>query len=143
MADAFKITNLGEFNAELKKVLRQNKDIRREIVTEVSIDGLRELQRTTPRDSGRARAGWNNTVNRDPSEWKPTKGQNFYPLTPFKDTNLITEDTPVNLSNNVEYIIPLDKGHSPQNKNMVAKAVAKLTAQLSALTSKEGRRKVR
>ena len=143
MAKTFKVTGLDEFNKAVKKALKQNEDIQREILVKVSMDGHRELQRTTPFKEGRARAGWNNTVDKAPSEWKPPEGQKHYPLTPFKDVARIKAYTPVNLSNNVEYIIPLEKGHSKQNQNMVAKMISGLTAQLVALTRKESRRRVK
>ena len=140
---SIKITNLKAFNAEMKLAMKQSLEKQANILVKVSMDGLNALQRTTPHKTGRARAGWNNTVDAPPSEWKPKIGKEYYPLTPFKDQQRIGPYSIINLSNNVEYIVPLDEGHSRQNKHMVNKMFGGLTAQLMKMTAKESRRRVK
>ena len=143
MAKSFKITNLPEFEKALKVVLKENKSKQRQILVSISMEGLRQLQRSTPIDTSRAASSWTNTVDREATEWKQPKGKSHYVHPPFKDMRAITATSVINLSNNIEYIIPLENGHSKQRKNFVRDTVAALTAQLTASTRKESSRKVR
>lgn len=71
------------------------------------------LQVFTPRDTGRAENGWIPVVNQPASEWKPQKGLSTYSAKKFP-LGQIKFNSVVWISNNVEYIIPLDEGHSLQ-----------------------------
>jgi len=140
---SFKITNIKEFDTALKRVLKENEDKQAEILTKVSMDGLRELQRSTPKDTVRAAASWNNTVDRSPSEWFQPAGKKYYALPPFKGEQSIKFYSFINLSNNIIYIVPLENGHSKQRKHFVKDTVAALTAQLTSEARKESNRKVK
>lgn len=141
--DSFTIEGIEEFNAALKKILKKNKENQRKILATISHSGLRELQRATPKDTTRAAASWNNTVNKAPSEWKQPEGKDHYAMPPFRDMSNIKYDSLVNLSNNIEYIIPLEEGHSKQRKYFVRDTVAAITTQLTTATRKESKRKVK
>lgn len=135
------ITNLKEFNRDIKRILKTSKNNQVKILKKVSFDGLRNLQNGTPRKTGRARAGWNTTVDKNPSEWKPPEGKKSYEPTEFRDLNKIKSNSKINFSNNVEYIVPLDDGHSKQAPaGIVDPVISRMHAQLSRLLKKESRR---
>ncbi len=141
---SLEITNKSEFNTALQKILRDNENNAEKILKKVSFDGLRAFQRKTPKDTGRARAGWNTTVDERPSEWQPAKDKSHYPLTPFNGEGSITFTSLINISNNVEYILPLDHGHSKQAAQGIQNPVlSRMTVHLNKLISAESRRVVR
>ncbi len=138
-------TNVNEFNLELKRVMKDADNGGRKVLVKASMDAFRNLQRKTPKDTNRATAGWNSTVDSRPSEYKPRKGRDNYPKRKFEGVNRIKHDSVIHLSNNVEYIVPLDEGHSRvQAPNGIVNVVfAALTAHLMLLTKKEGKRKIK
>lgn len=138
------IDNLAEFNTALKTIVKDNERRGAGIVGKVSFDAFGNLQRKTPRKTGRARAGWHNTVDRPVSEWKPPRGRDHYAGEQFKGGQAIKFNSTVNLTNNVEYIIPLDKGTSKQAANGIVQPVfARLAAHLNKLINVENRRRVK
>lgn len=115
-----------------------------EVMTKVAMDTLRNFQRKTPRKTGRARAGWNTTVDESPSEWKPDGGSKSYRLTSFNGENNIKFDSVINFSNNVEYIIFLEEGKSQQAPDgMIQPVLARVTAQLNAVARAQSRRVIK
>lgn len=137
------VTNLNKFNSDLKKMLKSEKEDARIILIKLSMDGLRTLQTITPKKTRRAAAGWNPNVDSPPSEWKPPVGQAGYALSLLTQVNKIRYNSVVNLSNNVEYIVPLDKGHSKQAQAIVAPTIARLEAILAMLKRVYDRRRRR
>lgn len=138
------IKNIDEFNREVDKVLVNVKaGMEKQVLTKIAMDTHRNLQKRTPRQYGRARAGWNSTVDTIPSEWKPVKGLKHYSLTPFSGVNQIKYSSLINLSNNVEYIVPLDEGHSVQASNIVSYVLNRVGAHLAQLVRKESKRKIK
>jgi len=138
-----RVENLKEFNKDLKYILKriEEKDIADGVVSKLSFDALRSLQRRTPRKTGRARAGWHNNVDVSPTEWKPNKGQRSYAKKQFKDAEKIQFDSMVNIMNNIEYIIPLENGHSQQApRGMVAPTMAGLRVQAARLANVAGKK---
>lgn len=72
---------------------------------------LERLMTRTPVDTGRARAGWQVTVDGE-SDYAPPPGQHL--ADPSRFASLPTAVAVYNIENNVEYIIPLEAGHSQQ-----------------------------
>lgn len=141
---SFSITNFTEFERDLKRVMENVElGMEKNVLKKAAFDAHRNLQKRTPRKSGRARAGWNTTVDMPPSEWKPPLGWDHYGLTPFRDGAKIKYNSIINLSNNVEYIIPLDEGHSKQADNIVDFVFTRLSQQLAILASKESKRRIK
>ena len=90
----------------------------------------RKVVERTPVDTGRARASWNiseeyaNTSVQPEGEYGP----------PPPPVGKITGKKPVHISNNLEYIVPLEYGHSQQAPNgMAAIAVAEVLAELNTI----------
>lgn len=137
------VKNIAEFNKALNKVMTVTEDGAVDVLKKVSFDTLRNLQKKTPRKTGRARAGWNIKIDQKPSEWKPPKGQKSYSDSDFEGESRIKFDSVINLSNNVEYIIPLDEGHSKQATAIVNPVISRMKAFLQYLLSKESKRKIK
>lgn len=137
----FKITNQNKFQKEINKMIKLVPEMQVQILKKVSLDTFKDLQDSTPEDTARAKGGWNTTVDGRPSEWKPqlVKGKRGYRKQAFKGSRKIKAGSLINLSNNVEYIIPLDEGHSTQSPNgftdsvfsRAAIGLRKITKQLS------------
>ncbi len=108
------VDNLPAFNKSLARLMTEADSDAVEVLKKVSFDTFRNLQNKTPRDTGRARAGWNVNVDTPPSEWKPAKGAKSYTRKRFTSAAKIKFDSVINLTNNVEYIVPLDEGYSRQ-----------------------------
>jgi hypothetical protein len=144
---ALKITNLKEFNKELKAAMKNTTEGSRKVLVKVSNDAFGDLQDRTPKETSRAAAGWNVSVGKRPSEWKPSKGNKNYPLTPFGGENKIKYNSIVNISNNVEYIIPLDEGHSQQatggTSNIVNFVMSRILVKMKSLVNKESKRVIK
>lgn len=104
--------NTKEFNRQIKKLQKKLPEASADILKKVTIDAYRELQKRTPKDTNRAAGGWNASIDLPPSEWKPPEGKKAYALKPLVGKSKIKYNSEINISNNVEYIIPLDKGHS-------------------------------
>lgn len=131
-----------EFDKAIDGVLANvEKGIRDEVMAKVAMDTLRNFQRVTPRKTGRARAGWNTTVDSAPSEWAPDAGYKSYKVTSFNGENIIKFDSVINFSNNVEYIVFLEQGKSQQAPGgMIQPVLSRLTAQLNAVARAQSRR---
>lgn len=137
-----KINNQKEFQKALNKFKSVPPDLLKDIIKKTAFDTFADLQEHTPEDTRRAKGGWNVTVDSPPSEWKPPAGEKRYPLQRFSGDGKIKFDSLVNLSNNVEYIIPLDEGHSKQRpEGIVNPVMARATAQLQRLLAVLKKRK--
>lgn len=142
---ALEILNLAEFNAELKAAMKSVEGGARKVLVKTSTDGFSDLQEQTPKETRRAAGGWNVTVDSKPKEWKPEKGKKYYPLQPFTGEGRIKHDSIVNLSNNVEYIIPLDEAHSKQQapNGIIFPVFSKIQVNLKSLIRRENQRKIK
>ena len=134
--------DMSEFEMSIDKIMRNvERGIQHEILAKVSLDTFRNLQKATPRKTGRARAGWNTTIDTLPSEWKPESGNKQYSLTSFNGADTIKFNSVINMSNNVEYIVLLDEGRSQQAPfGMVTPVLARMQAHLAAVANSESRR---
>jgi len=118
-----KITaNIEEFNAGLKKYAAA---VERRVHTVVKAAGMNLYTRIverTPVDTGRAKAGW----HIDP-RWtakKPLPGKTRYPPPSMEEP---PDSAEYWIYNNVEYIEPLEHGHSKQApQGMVGLALAEV-----------------
>ena len=90
------------------------------VVRKTVIDVTEKIKKDTPRDTGRAAAGWINSSDQ-PDSYTPPPG--YYGLTPPQDPG--PADTwEWWIVNNVEYISVLEDGHSDQApQGMVANAL--------------------
>lgn len=137
------INNMAQFNKEIDRVMGLVKvGLEDKVLKKIAMDTHRNLQKRTPRKSGRARAGWNTVVDGSPSEWKPPAGKKTYSPTAFKGLGDIEFNSLINLSNNVEYIVPLNEGHSSQASNIVPHVISKVGTHLASLLAKESKRKI-
>jgi len=113
MAVTTGVTNIGEVNAAFKKFVTLYEGDIGKALRSVAIKAFSRLQINTPRDTGRAINGWNVTIDRRPSEWKPPANKSHYVALTFPGMK-INYNSFINISNNVEYRIPLEEGHSMQ-----------------------------
>lgn len=137
--------DVAEANKALAKVMKNlEQGIQKDVMVKVSMDTHRNLVKTTPRKTGRARAGWVPTVDSPPSERKPAEGSSSYAEPSFNVAGQIKFNSVVNLSNNVEYIVPLDEGHSVTQapNGIVGPVMAALTAQLTVVANSQSRRRI-
>lgn len=138
------VDNIADFNKSLGKVMDLVEDGGAAVLKKVSFDTLRNLQKKTPRDTSRARAGWHTTVDQQPSEWKPSKDKKSYQVQQFKGGSRIRFDSLINLSNNVEYIVLLDKGSSRQaTMGIINPVIVRAHVQLERILLKESNRKIK
>jgi hypothetical protein len=138
------ITNMTQFNKEVDRVMGLvEQGLEDKVLKKIAMDTHRNLQKRTPRMSGRARAGWNTVVDGDPSEWAPPEGKKRYSQTAFSGLENIKFNSLINLSNNVEYIVPLNEGHSKQASNIVPFVISKVGTHLASLLAKESKRKIK
>ena len=110
------VTNLAEINKAFKQFVKLYEGDIGKSMRVVAVKLFAKLQLNTPRDSGRAINGWNVNINKKPSDWKPPKNQSHYIALSFPSV-VIDYKSFINISNNVEYIIPLEEGHSMQKPN--------------------------
>ena len=107
------ILNLPEINIAFKRFMSAVENDQEKVMRKAGFMLFSRLQVNTPKDTVRAAGGWNVRVDAPPSEWKPPKGLNFYPLRTFP-SNRVKHNSFMWICNNVEYIIPLEDGHSMQ-----------------------------
>lgn len=99
------------------------------------LDGFSRLIQRTPVDTGRARAGWH--VEPHMSEWKPSKSEVQNDVAKILNDNtqklqsfVLTDADVIYIMNNVEYILQLEAGHSPQSSGFFALFIEELKMQL-------------
>lgn len=141
MSQATVTIETAKFNKQIKRImLNVTNGMEKQVMVKIALDTNRNLQKRTPKKYGRARAGWNTTVDQSPSEWKPPEGMKNYSLTPFNGLEKIKYSSLINLSNNVEYIVPLDEGHSKKASNIVPYVLNRMSNHLALLVRKESKR---
>jgi len=108
----FNLDGLGQIADELRDKIQRK----------IAFDIYSELVLTTPVDTGRARAGWAMDVRQ--GTYKPPLDGTAYRM-PMPD---IPKGAPwIIIYNNVEYIVPLNEGHSKQApKRFVQRAIERV-----------------
>lgn len=108
------ITNLSEFESGIERDMQLPEDVTGEVVQKAAIQALRGLVLGTPVDTGRARANWNvATGEADLSTTEDTGWESKL----NEGTARIANANPYSviwLSNALDYIMPLEQGHSQQ-----------------------------
>lgn len=140
-----------------KRIVRNGKDFEKSVndwITAAHEDGLlafigaigecyNRLVLNTPEDTGRARMGWH--IEPSPDEWSPPPGEykDKIKQTIEKQTSKLQSDLTkadiIYIMNNVEYIKPLEAGHSVQGAGFFALFIAELTAQLNQAAERSRR----
>ena len=108
------LKNLKALNQAHKEFIKLSTDDIALSLEKTAFTLFQSLQIGTPKDTSRAVNGWIVKIDTpQPSGWKPPKGLSIYfeNSFPFGKINF---DSMVWISNNVEYIIVLNKGHSQQ-----------------------------
>lgn len=98
----------------------------------LALDALGRLVDKTPVDTGRARGAWIVTTGK-PSTWKPREDEFIQPevvqAKGAKALDVLLPFDVVYITNNVEYIEVLERGHSRQApQGMLAGTIAELSA---------------
>jgi len=132
-------TNIQEFNADLtrfSKTLTETQFIR--ILRKIGLQLLRAIVMRTPVDTGRARANWQVTINTDSIESASDSTDKSGGSTISKGSSVlgvlrnmsINQIQSIFISNNVEYIVDLENGHSGQApRGMVYLSVRQIAEQ--------------
>jgi hypothetical protein len=108
------------FARALDRAVDQFEDEAGSVTRKTLIDVTEKIKKDTPRDTGRAAAGWILTSDQ-PSDYAPPEGK--YSLTPPQDPGSAST-WKWWIVNNLEYIEPLEDGHSDQAPTgMVANAL--------------------
>lgn len=114
----------NEFAKALDDVVKEIKDDTNAVIRKTLVDVTEKIKKDTPRDTGRAAAGWLLTAE-SPSDYVPPEGR--YELTPVDDPGDAGNYT-WHIVNNVEYISRLENGYSKQAPTgMVANALNSFT----------------
>lgn len=138
---SIEITNIREFQRELRRAMESVGNGAETVLKGISFEVFKGLQIRTPWETRRAAGGWNMSLNR-PSEWKPPEGGSYYSLQNI-NLNRITLRTEVNISNNVEYITPLDEGWSRRaSTGIVNYVLARSGPVLAELIRRENERDI-
>ena len=105
------------------------------IVKRVGFELLGRIVRKTPVDTGRARGSWTIAVNKaDRTVLPPAPPGEIYPPPPIGALDVRLNESLV-ISNNLPYIVKLEKGHSKQAKPhaMVALSIEEVNLRMDAL----------
>ena len=139
-----------EFEAVIKEMVK---------TTEASVDqacrgamfGLyTELVERCPKDTARAAAGFN--ISEQPNEWTPPPGDydgngaGQHPVAQILENhqklNNIRPLGTISISNNVEYLLPLENGHSVQAPSgFIALSIDRFGKKLQAAIDEESKRR--
>lgn len=134
--------NMKDFNKKLKGILDSIEDGGLDVYKKVVFDLDANLKKRTPRETGRARSGWHIEVGKS-SEWVPPEGRKSYSPKAINPLE-ITLDRAVHETNNVEYIVPLDNGHSRRAASGIVNfSLAKTKITLEKLAAVESKRKIK
>lgn len=104
---------MAELNKAHKEFMRLSTDDIAKSLEKVGFRFFQKLQTLTPRDTGRAQNGWIPVIDKPASEWKPETKLASYSLLSFP-FGQVKFNSIIWISNNVEYIEPLNEGHSSQ-----------------------------
>jgi hypothetical protein len=113
-------TNLNQFQKDIKKISEKTKTDQEKLVKKYAFEVFTEFVNRTPIDTGRAKANWFITLNTGTDEVYTGSGElgeqeaTLVSLRRLKvaDTRFIPDKYVI--SNNLDYIVPLDEGWSKQ-----------------------------
>ena len=122
---------LGSFSIDISKFVKKAPDKVNEMVRKIVFDIYRNVVMRTPVDTGRARANWQIDIDRMPTEILDKTAQSLQEAIRLSDaaniiTSKIKNNSVIYIINNVEYIIPLEHGHS---KEQAPYGMVKLTVE--------------
>jgi hypothetical protein len=123
---------MGSFRLDLARFGNVTKEKQLTIVRKVALDLLRGVVLDTPVDTGRARANWQVSIGRPAAgEIEHSSGDEQLAaqaaITAGTPTIMaVKRDVSIYLTNNVPYIVALERGHSAQApEGMVRKNIAR------------------
>lgn len=132
-------TNSKEFNEALNRAAKELEADIADIVRVTAFKIERKCVERTPVDTGRARASWN--ISEEYADLKVAPEGNHGMPPPSSGgvkggaVGGISGKKPIFISNNLEYIVPLEFGHSKQAPNgMAALAIAEVLAELQSIS---------
>ena len=103
-----------ELRETLHQVAEAHAGFARTLVVAAVLSEYGQLVLETPKDTGRARAGWH--VSPESSQWKPPGGlEEYSPTVP--DRVRLSQADVIHIVNNVEYILALEAGWSAKAPN--------------------------
>ena len=129
------MANVQQFSLQLKRFGDEvTEEHLKDIVLFVSFDLFKRIVKNTPVDTGRARASWNIQAGTPdlsvPPEGLPSYAPNLFPIVAWRPFLKVW------ITNNLDYIVPLEEGHSkkvtPNAGRMVRLSVLE-TAELAKL----------
>lgn len=103
------------FDCDIPALARQLQVDADLIKRKIALDVHSEIVSTTPVDTGRARASWGMQAETPDYSFVAPAGQESYPL---PDIEPPVGADKICIFNNLEYIIPLNEGHSQQAPEM-------------------------
>ncbi len=133
-------SNADAFAKQLNSIAdKVEDDVFNKVIRKALFDLLQEIIRTTPIDTGRARASWVLDVNFNDFALPPGDYNiSFEKAVPEAMSWLPKSDYYV-IYNNLEYIVALENGHSKQRPNgFVAQALAAFASHLSQVAKAAG-----
>ena len=122
------MNDIKQFEAELKKALKQSMELAEAVVAKVAFDGTQKIIQETPKDTGRAQANWQVQINKvndyainipdlpkkgDPGRYN-SEVVNMAIEQCDKAMSQFKLNDVINILNNVEYILELEYGSSQQ-----------------------------
>lgn len=153
-------TTAAQLQATVDELMELHVGEMRALIVKAILDGFGRLVQATPKDTGRAQAGWQigtdesvldfvPPVIQRPKEQGGKKKAGDTPLLPeyaalireaVPSTASLTETDVIYIVNNVEYIMMLEAGWSKQApRGFIGNFLTTLKRQLNALASKSGR----
>lgn len=113
---SIRLTNVAQFEAELKEFQRRTKIAPKTIAGRLALSTFRGVVQRTPVDTGWARANWElrqgSALPTEPSVPKPSRDNKL--AAPRAKLPPAPEFPVYWVLNNVPYIVPLENGHSQQ-----------------------------
>lgn len=129
-------SSFGSFKKSVDKFAEKFQVQVQQVVAKTAIDIFSGIVRDTPVDEGRARASWQLTKNAvDPSVAPEDAAPYDVPNAVILGSRLLPleEGEIIYISNNLEYIVPLEEGHSKKAPaGMVARNVARFKNAIEA-----------
>lgn len=126
------MANLAEFNGQIEAFMSEQEENLRQFVVKIGFEALKRVVQKTPVDTGRARGNWQVSVGQ-PIETVRDERDKRGGRTISEGFDVMDAQAQpygvVYISNNVDYIGPLEDGSSKQApEGMVAVTVAEIEA---------------
>lgn len=123
-----------KFELELNEFTKKVGIAPSKVAKRIGLDLFAKIVRKTPVDTGRARGSWNISVNEaDRTVLPPAPPGDVYPPPSIGALDVRLNESIV-ISNNLPYIVELEKGHSKQAPNgMVALSIEEVQLKMDAL----------